>query len=89
MPSAEQPEAATKRRSKGKKETAAARKPLPKKRAPSRSDVAEPSDEAIQLRAYFIAERRMRLAIPGDPSADWLEAKRQLLDEAAGPGEEK
>lgn len=31
----------------------------------------------------------MRLAIPGDPSLDWLEAKRQLLDEAAGPSEQK
>jgi DUF2934 family protein len=45
---------------------------------------AEPSDEEIRLRAYFISERRHRLALPGDTSSDWLEAKRQLLSET-GP----
>jgi hypothetical protein len=43
---------------------------------------AEPSDEAIRLRAYFICERRRRVALPGDAESDWLEAKRQLLSEA-------
>jgi hypothetical protein len=43
-----------------------------------------PSDEDIQLRAYFISERRHRLDLPGDASSDWIEAKRQLLSEA-GP----
>jgi hypothetical protein len=41
----------------------------------------EPSDAEIRLRAYFIAERRARLALPGDSNTDWLEAKRQLLSE--------
>jgi hypothetical protein len=45
---------------------------------------AEPSDETIRLRAYFISERRRRFALPGDAESDWLEAKRQLLFEA-GP----
>jgi hypothetical protein len=40
-----------------------------------------PTDEEIRLRAFFISERRHRLALPGDASADWLEAKRQLLSE--------
>lgn len=44
--------------------------------------VAEPSDEAIRLRAYFISERRRRFALPGDAESDWLEAKRQLFSEA-------
>jgi len=44
--------------------------------------IPEPSDEAIRLRAYFISERRRRLALPGDAESDWLEAKRQLLSEA-------
>jgi hypothetical protein len=35
----------------------------------------------IRTRAYFIAERRHRLGLPGDASSDWLEAKRQLLSE--------
>jgi hypothetical protein len=43
--------------------------------------IAEPSDEQIRLRAYFISERRRRFALPGDAETDWLEAKRQLLSE--------
>jgi hypothetical protein len=43
---------------------------------------AEPSDEQVRLRAYFISERRRRFALPGDAESDWLEAKRQLLSEA-------
>ena len=46
------------------------------------TDIAEPSDEAIRLRAYFISERRRRFALPGDAESDWLEARRQLLSEA-------
>jgi hypothetical protein len=43
--------------------------------------IAEPSDEAIRLRAYFISERRRRFALPGDAESDWLEARRQLVSE--------
>ena len=53
-------------------------------KAPSASTRAEPTDEEIRIRAYFIAERRHRLALPGNADSDWLEAKRQLLAEA-GP----
>jgi hypothetical protein len=49
------------------------------------TEIAEPSDEAIRLRAYFISERRRRFALPGDAESDWLEAKRQLLSEAGRP----
>ena len=45
--------------------------------------VADLSDEAIRLRAYFISERRRRFALPGDADSDWLEAKRQLVSEAS------
>ncbi len=45
------------------------------------AEIAEPSDAAIRLRAYFISERRRRFALPGDAESDWLEAKRQLLSE--------
>ena len=45
------------------------------------AEIAEPSDEAIRLRAYFISERRRRFALPGDADSDWLEAKRQLLSQ--------
>jgi len=53
-------------------------------KAPSPNEAAEnaePSDEAIRLRAYFISERRRRFALPGDAESDWLESKRQLLSE--------
>jgi hypothetical protein len=43
---------------------------------------AEPSEEQVRLRAYFISERRRRFALAGDAESDWLEAKRQLLSEA-------
>jgi hypothetical protein len=46
------------------------------------AEIAEPSDEAVRLRAYFISERRRRFALPGDAESDWLEAKRQLVSEA-------
>jgi hypothetical protein len=61
-----------------KKSAAIAKASLPRGAA----GFAEPSDEAIRLRAYFISERRRRFALPGDAESDWLEAKRQLLSEA-------
>src|SRR4029077_19240948 len=57
---------------------------VPKKKPSKRhasERAGEPSDEEIRLRAYFISERRHRLALPGNASSDWLEAKRQLLSE--------
>jgi len=48
---------------------------------PEAGGPAEPSDEQIRLRAYFISERRRRFALPGDAESDWLEARRQLLSE--------
>jgi hypothetical protein len=44
---------------------------------------ANPTDEQIQLRAYFIAERRHRLQLAGDANSDWIEARRQLVAEAS------
>ena len=43
--------------------------------------VFDPTNDQISMRAYFISERRRRLALPGDANSDWLEAKRQLLAE--------
>lgn len=53
----------------------------PRKKAGA-TPVVQPSNEEIQLRAYFISERRHRLDLPGDATSDWIEAKRQLLAEA-------
>jgi hypothetical protein len=46
------------------------------------SKLGSPTEEEIQIRAYFISERRHRLALPGNATSDWEEARRQLLIEA-------
>jgi len=43
---------------------------------------AAPSYDDIALRAYFISEKRQQLGLPGDSSEDWVEAERQLVEEA-------
>jgi hypothetical protein len=40
-----------------------------------------PTFEQVQLRAYFISERRRKLGLPGDDSHDWLTAERELREE--------
>jgi hypothetical protein len=42
----------------------------------------EPTDEQIRLRAYFLAELRHKLSLPGDSNHDWIEARRQLIEES-------
>lgn len=42
---------------------------------------AQPSNEQVALRAYFIAERRRTLGINGDETSDWVAAERELLEE--------
>lgn len=36
------------------------------------------SQEEVALHAYFIAEKRQRLGLPGDAHSDWIEAEQQL-----------
>ena len=38
----------------------------------------EPTYEQVQLRAYFIGERRKSLGIPGDETSDWVQAELEL-----------
>lgn len=40
------------------------------------------SADDIALRAYYIAEKRQKLGLPGDSANDWIEAERQLRAEA-------
>jgi hypothetical protein len=66
-----------------KKKPAAPKKTSAKQAASSGSAAAfEPTDEQIRLRAYFLAERRHRLSLPGDSNHDWIEARRQLIEES-------
>ena len=44
---------------------------------------SEISADDIALRAYYIAEHRRSLSLPGDELGDWVEAERQLRKEAA------
>jgi len=66
---------AAKKASSPRKKPASRKDSAPKKAAP------RISDEAIRTRAYFIAEYRERMSLPGDAGSDWLEARRQLLAE--------
>jgi hypothetical protein len=49
----------------------------------SRSKRKTPTVEQIQLRAYFIAERRKALGLHGDATSDWVQAERELRGEKA------
>jgi hypothetical protein len=40
-----------------------------------------PTYEQVQLRAYFISERRRKLGLPGDENHDWLAAEQELKAE--------
>lgn len=44
----------------------------------------EPTFEQIQLRAYFISERRKQARLPGDDQSDWVQAREELLNELKG-----
>lgn len=50
---------------------------------PVRSDKAPkgPTFEQVQLRAYFIGERRKSLGFPGDETSDWVQAEAELKAE--------
>jgi hypothetical protein len=54
------------------------------RKASSAPALREPTDEEIRIRAYFLAERRIQLSLPGDSAHDWIEARRQLIEES-GP----
>ena len=47
----------------------------------TKTSVLEISDGDVALRAYYIAEHRKRLDLPGDEMGDWVEAERQLRKE--------
>jgi hypothetical protein len=71
-----------------KKKPAAAKKPSTKKPATSATKPAaarpvEPTDDEVRIRAYFLAERRHQLSLAGDSAHDWIEARRQLIEEAS------
>jgi hypothetical protein len=71
-----------------KKKTVAVKKPSTRKPVtsapkPAVSRPAEPTDDEIRIRAYFLGERRHQLSLPGDSAHDWIEARRQLIEEAS------
>ena len=72
------------RRTSTRKAAPAKKAPRKAKSADAAATTADPTDEEIRTRAYFISERRRRFGLPGDANSDWIEAKRQLLYES-GP----
>jgi hypothetical protein len=64
-----------------KKASSPRRKPASRKASAPKKAGPHISDEAIRTRAYFIAEQRERMSLPGNADSDWLEARRQLLAE--------
>ena len=61
---------------------ATAKKPAAKKAAAPKTKIVPPySQDDLALRAYFIAEKRRKLGLPGNPHSDWIEAERQLAAE--------
>ena len=68
--------------SKKKKAAAPKKSPAKKSATPATKAPIEPTDDQIRLRAYFLAERRHKLSLPGDSAHDWIEARRQLIEEA-------
>jgi hypothetical protein len=68
------------------RKSATGRKRRPKTPDPSPgSGRAAITEQEIRTRAYFISEWRMQNGIAGDSANDWLEARRQLWEEAAKP----
>ncbi len=55
----------------------------PAKRPARGTKAKEPSFEQVQLRAYFIGERRKSLGIPGNETSDWVQAEVELKAELA------
>jgi hypothetical protein len=53
------------------------------KRPVRSSKAKEPSYEQVQLRAYFIGERRKGLGVPGNETSDWVQAELELKAELA------
>ncbi len=49
----------------------------------SKGKAKEPSYEQVQLRAYFIGERRKSMGIPGDETSDWVQAELEIKAELA------
>ena len=62
---------------------ATARKPAAKKlAAPKKKKTVGHKQDDLALRAYFLAEKRRQLGLPGDALEDWIEAERQLSAES-------
>ena len=72
----------TKTTTKKTADAASAKKPAAKKPAAPRKKAAKYTEDDVALRAYFIAEKRRSLGLPGDSHADWIEAERQLSAES-------
>ena len=65
-----------------KKKTSTRKKVASPPATTSENIIEAPSTEQIQLRAYFISEQRMTLGLAGNSTSDWIQAERELKEEA-------
>ncbi len=81
---AEKTEKTVKKKSVATEGKAAPAAPKPRKAPAKKKPVTvQITTEEISLRAYFIAEHRHKLGLPGSEHGDWVEAERQLREEAS------
>ena len=59
------------------------------RRSASKAKASSFSREDVALRAYFIAETRQKHGLPGNSTTDWIEAERQLAEEANVPARKR
>jgi hypothetical protein len=52
--------------------------------APKKKVQVTPTTEQIQVRAFFIAERRKALGLGADDTGDWAQAEREIQAEGTG-----
>jgi len=60
----------------------AAKKALPKSEQTKSVKKAAPSIDSVARSAYLNYRRRVENGLPGDSHGDWLEAERQLTEQA-------
>jgi hypothetical protein len=64
-----------------KKKTTKKAKLATKKKSAGHETGPAPTFEQVQIRAYFISERRRSIGVAGDEHSDWIRAERELRDE--------
>jgi hypothetical protein len=68
----------------GARQDIAASQAAAQESAPKKKVQVTPTTEQIQVRAFFIAERRKALGLGADDTGDWAQAEREIQAEGTG-----